>query len=562
MQEQDIKLLYKYLKQIFPNTAKQIMQDNIDHLFDFHGLSWSVGKRSLEYFCLYFLGDVFVPNDENGAAPIAPIHRLIWKDIQESIIGDGADQIGRILPRGTGKSVFGNYAPSIWAHCYKFKNYTLICSDTGLASEKFIKEVKSAFLNNKLLEKGFGKLLNDKDKHYICNATQLEFTNHTSIEAISSSSSIRGRKYNNIRPDLIILDDYQSIDDVRTEEAREKKWNRYSNDVKFASQKPIYRQGKLFKKGTTFIALGTLQHKECFYSRLLKQPTWKFQKNKGILLEDIDTYFNTGLWLEFKNLLFDFKNDCHLEDANEFYYQHIKEMKFPLLWAEFWDCLDIATQYFENPNSFKQEFQGNVDSIGIKYFKTIRTMSADEIEEHTFDKTMLVADPASSISVKADSTALIVGSTSSNDLTYIRKAILVKLDFDSYCAKVVELLKIYTDITHISIEKNLYMGADVLKIKELISKEVTLDSRFFTFINKMQKVNKDEKISTIISAVNLGQIIFNEDDTEAINQMMDFAGQKFSVHDDMPDVVSQLTIDIKEIEITYFATFLDKKLLF
>ncbi len=33
---------------------------------------------------------------------------------------------------------------------------------------------------------------------------------------------MRGRKYNNNRPDLIILDDYQSEENVRTEDAREK----------------------------------------------------------------------------------------------------------------------------------------------------------------------------------------------------------------------------------------------------------------------------------------------------------------------------------------------------
>ena len=537
------------------------MLNNKDHLFDYRGLAWSVGKRSFEFFCLYFLQDVFLPKEDNAAAPIADVHRDIWKDIQESITGTGNDQIGRIEPRGTGKSAFGTFATTIWCHCYGFKKYTLICSDIGSTAEKFIKDIKNTFLENTYLDKGFGILLNDKDKRFICNSTQLEFTNKSFIESISSASPMRGRKYDNIRPDLIILDDYQSEDDCRTDEARTKKWLRFSNDVKYASQKAVYRNGVVIKKGTTFIALGTLQHKECFYSRLIKQPTWKFKNDRGVLLDDIDTYFNTGLWLEFRTILFDFKNETHLEDAKEFYWQRIEEMKYPLLWAEFWDCLDIAMQYYENPSSFKQEIQGDVDSIGVKWFKTIRTQTQSEIEEHTFVKTLLCADPASSISVKADYTAICVGSTTDNDLTYIRKGILVKLDYDNFCLKVVEMLKTYTDITHISIEKNLYMGADVSRIKELIAKEPSLNNRYITFINKMQKVNKDEKISTIISGVNLGQIIFNENDTEFIEQVLEFSGQKFSLHDDAVDCVSQLTIDIKEIEVLRNVSFMDKRLL-
>ena len=138
---------------------------------------------------------------------------------------------------------------------------------------------------------------------------------------------------------------------------------------------------------------------------------------------------------------------------------------------------------------------------------------------------------------------------------------LVKLNFDDFCRKVVEVLLLYPDITHVSIEKNLYMGADVSKIKELIEKEPSMRSRYIIFINKMQKVNKDEKIATIISGVNNGQIIFNENDKEPIKQILDFAGQNFSEHDDMVDCVSQLTIDIKEIEVIRNVKFLDRNLL-
>ena len=546
---QNTEMLFAYLKKLYPeDKAEELLYKHKDHLFDYHGLAWAVGKRSLEFFSLYFLQDTFLEKDTNSAAPIADVHRDIWKEIQDSIIGDGSDQLGWVISRGIGKSAFGTFATSMWSHSYEFKKYTLICSDIGSTAEKFTKDIKNAFLDNPYLDKAFGKLLDDRDKRYVCNSTQLEFTNNTFIEAISSASSMRGRKYDNCRPDLIILDDYQSIEDCRTHEAREKKWIRYSNDVKFASQKALYKNGRVVKKGTTFIALGTLQHKECFYGRLIKQPTWKFKNEKGVLMDDVDSYFESGLWLEFKNILFDFKNDNHLEDAKEFYWGNIDDMQFPLLWSEFWDCLDIAMQYFENPASFKQEVQGDVSSIGERYFKTVRTQSEEEIEAETFYKTMIVCDPASSLGEKADYTAICVGSVGNNGLTYIRKGFLDKLDFDAYCKKVVELLKDFIDVTAVSIEKNLYMGADVLKIKELITKELELRNRSIVFLNKMQKQNKDEKISTIIPGVNTGQIIFNDQDVAAINQMTEFAGQRYSVHDDMPDCVSQLTIDIKLID--------------
>lgn len=563
--EQNKFLLYKYLLKVGfdESAAENMILQHSSNLFGFHGLAWQLGRMSLEFFCMYFLQDTFLPKENNTAAPIADVHRDIWSNIQDSIIGNGENQRGWILPRGTGKSAFGNFAPTCWCHAYGIKKYTLICSDIGSTAEKFIKDIKNTFLENNYIKQAFGVLLNDKDKRYICNSTQLEFTNKTFIEAISSSSPMRGRKYGNNRPDLIILDDYQSEPDVRTEEAREKKWKRFSDDVKYAVQKPVVRNDKTVKKGTTLIALGTLQHKECFYSRLMKQPTWKFKNEKGVLIDDIDTYFNTGLWEQFKNILFDFKNETHLEDAKEFYYSNETNMKFPMLWGEFWDCLDMAMSYYENPASFKQEVQGDVDSIGEKWFKTVATETRKDIETHSFMKTMLCMDPASTDNGKSDYSAYLVGSEGENNLKYARKAELAKInartDFDKYIDHAIDLLKEYPDTTHVYIEKNTFNGADANLLENKINADPVLSARNIEIINEMQRKNKDDKISTIISYMNKGQIIFAEEDQDFIKQIMEFAGQKFSIHDDAPDITAEFANRIENIEVIHNVQLFDRR---
>lgn len=566
-------LLYHFLKKSYTDIgiddkkAEELtdsrMLENSKNLFGFHGLAWQLGQISLEFFSMYFLQDIYLPKEDNAAAPLADVHEELWHDIQESIIGDGPEQLGRVLSRGTGKSAFGTLSPSIWSMSYKHKTYVLICSDIGSTAEKFIKDIKDNVIENQYMDDAFGKLLDDCNKDYKCNATQLEFTNHTFVEAISSTSPMRGRKYKNVRPDLIILDDYQSEDDVRTEEAREKKWKRYSDDVKFAKQRPVKRDGKIVKKGTVLMAWGTQQHKECFYSRLLKAATWKFKKYRGVEIDDVDEYFNTGLWLEFKNILNDFKNTDHLEDAKEFYYKHEKDMQFGKLWPEFWDCLDLALDYYENPNSFKQEVQGDVDAIGEKWFKSMNTETREEIESHDFIKTMILADPASSSGRKNDYSAFLVGSTSDNGYKYARKAELAKInarqEFDKYVGHMIELLLEYPDATHVSIEKNTFNGADAFTLEKLINEHPVLKYRNITIINEQQKKNKDDKISTAIPYVNKGQIVFAEEDEDFTKQVMGFAGQKFSVHDDAPDVMSEFIIRIDQIEVVSTIQILDRK---
>lgn len=568
-------LLYHYLKKSYtdigiPEEKAEELTDNkiienSKNLFGFHGLAYQLGQISLEFFCLYFLQDIYLPKEDNAAAPMADVHRELWSDIQESIIGDGPEQLGRVLPRGTGKSAFGTLGPTCWVVAYKHKTYVLICSDIGSTAEKFIKDIKDNMIENSYIEQAFGKILDDKNRDFICNATQLEFTNKTFVEAISSTSPMRGRKYKNVRPDLIILDDYQSEDDCRTEEAREKKWKKYSDDVKFAKQRPIKRDGKVIKKGTVLMAWGTQQHKECFYSRLIKAPTWTFKKEKGVLVESVDEYFNSGLWLEFKNTLNNFKNENRLYDAKEFYYEHQNEMQFKTLWSEFWDCLELALDYFENPNSFKQEVQGDVDAIGEKWFKRINTESRKVIESHEFIKTMIIVDPASSGGKKNDYSAFLVGSEGINKCKYARKAELAKInarnEFDKYIDHIIDLLLEYTDATHVSIEKNTFNGADANQLEKKIKEHEILKYRNITIVNEMQRRNKDDKISTIVPYINNGTFIFAEEDEEFVNQLMEFAGQKFTVHDDAADVSSEFWLKVDEIKVASTVKLLDRKLL-
>jgi hypothetical protein len=557
------QLLHKYLtfqlmedknfpKEEAKKKALELIKKS-DNIFGYHGLAWRLGSKNLEYFCMFFLANVF--NNEE-TAPLAKIHKDIWKDIQNVILNENTtDQQGYILPRGTGKSVFGGLGTSVWSVFYGYKKYILVCSSTGQLAEKFIKQMKVSIEDNERLKKAFGNFYDSKNKDFSNNATQIEFSNRAMIEAISSTSPMRGRK-NAVgdRADLIILDDYQDEDDVRTEQAREGKWKRYSDDVKYAKQRPIYNEdGKIKKRGTTMIALGTLQSKNDFYDRLRNLPTWDFRCEKGVLVDDVDEFFHTGLWEEFYKILIDKKQGLYF--AKEFYYQNELDMQYKTLWNEFWNCLDLSIDYYENPASFKQEVQGNIEFIGERKFKSIATETDKEINSHRFVKTCLVIDPAKTRTKtkNKDYFAFAICSKGlDNNFKYIRKGEIHKftkdLEYEEYINHTLSLLRKFKDVTHLIIEKNTYGQADSLKLQELIDKDKELQYRDIEILSFTQVQNKDDKINSIVAACNLGQIIFNESDTEAIEQLKSFAGTKFTLHDDFPDVVAEACKKIDEIE--------------
>ena len=96
----------------------------------------------------------------------------------------------------------------------------------------------------------------------------------------------------------------------------------------------------------------------------------------------------------------------------------------------------------------------------------------------------------------------------------------------------------------------------------MIAASPILKGKSYEWINEMQKKNKDEKISTIVDSVNNGQIIIVsdcEDSQKAIDEIKDFQGQLYSVHDDAPDNLAELETKIKTIETIGKVTLLDRR---
>jgi len=557
-------LLYKYVKKLFPTKARQIMQDNSNNLFGFHGLAYSIGKRSLEYFCMYFLQNTFVPKDDNLARNLAPVHLEIWDELQRMFIDDLWDREEFILPRGCSKSTIINKALTTYLHAYKRSIYSIIIGNKEADSVQFIADTKK-MLQNPYITKAFGDFFNKRDR--TVNKQELELTNNTKIQAFSWGSSVRGTTYGSIdgivRPACIILDDVLSEDDVLNDGAKEKVLNKFYKEIAEVGDTEVIRDGIKIKSASKFLVIGTPLSSTDFINTVSEDVTFKVFHRKVVDFEVDDYFDNNEYWQHYKSLLFNDKLDKEDKDIllKEYYTKYRQEMIFPTIWEKY-ECDKLAQKFFTKRTAFMQELMCDCQNVGNRWFKSTRTQSVEDIESHVFDKTMLQCDPASSVNDKSDYSAMLVGSTcASNGFTYIRKGLLVKLSFSDLCNKMIEMLKAYKDITHISIEKNLYMGTDVLKLQELIALDAELRSRNFTFINKMQKTNKDEKIATIIDAVNTGQIIFNKEDKKPVEQLLEFSGQKFTTHDDFADCVAQFTIDIQTIEIIKAIKFYNRELL-
>lgn len=520
-----------------------------------------LGEHDISFFSLYYLRDIFVVQKNNDARNLSDAHYEMWDILNKTFVDDKIDKLNMVEPRGMAKTTVCDLTLSVWLHCYEKSKFTLMGAKKDDDACQFLDSIKKVFQENERIKDEFGLLIDIKK--YKVNSNEIEFTNDTYIRAIGSASSVRGANWKGIRPTVIIADDYQSETDIITEESREKKINRWSKEIEKVGDTAVYRNGKKIKSATKIISIGTVLHNDCLISKLIRNKDYYTVLKRAIILDPgqkVDDIFESDLWLECKKLYFNDKDNNAKFTARLFYENNINEMKQPTLWEEKWDFFyDIAIAYWENRQAFMSEMMNDASSIGKTWFKSIRTQSKEEIENHNFLKTMLCIDPASTVNRRSDFTAMVVGSTADNDFKYIREMVLEKLGFKDYCNRVVEILKQYEDIAHIYIEKNTFQGADVIAINELIAKDSILKKRKLEFINEMQKKNKDEKISTITDAVNNGQIIFSDENEDFVQQLKDFQGQLYSLHDDAPDIVAEFSNRIDEIEVIRGINLIDRR---
>lgn len=551
----ELYILRKYLAKHYGlKTSEALIESNWN---DLNNLAKVLAKEDIGFFCEYFLSSIFTPSDDNTARTLSPSHYDMWNLLNETFVEDKHEKINIVVSRGFAKTTVCDTALAIWLVCYKKSVFTLLIGKKEDDATSFMDTIKKVFKENEKIIKNFGMLI---DKKLKLNATEAEFSNGVYLRAIGSGTSCRGLKYGEHRPSVVIGDDTASQNDVITEQARDHKYDLWCKEVEEVGDKVVWREingvRKKIKSGTKIVSIGTVLHNSCLISRLMRNNDYHTFLRRAIILEPnqtVEDIFESDLWLQCKKLYFNDKDTNPKETAKKFYEDNKAAMKFQTLWDEKWDCFnDLFVKYLENRISFMSELMNDASSIGEKWFKSIREESSKYIEEQTFTKTLLCIDTASTVSKKSDYTCMVVGSESNNGFTYIRDIVMKKLLFKDYCDAVITMLENNEDVKTIFIEKNVYSGSDVLELKQLINKNPKLKNRRFEFINEMQRRNKDEKISTIIDSVNNGQIIFNkdcEDSKEALQQMKEFMGKDYSIHDDMPDVVSECCIRLKEIKI-------------
>lgn len=159
--------------------------------------------------------------------------------------------------RGSAKSTIASLALPLWSAITKKKNFIVILSDSFKQAKLIIANIIHELENNEDLIKDFGPFQSREE----WTATSIVLANKVRIIAQSRGMKFRGLRHLQYRPDLIVCDDVENIENVRTLEQRDKTNEWFSSDVIPALDST---SGKL-------VIIGTLLHTDSLLARIKKQ---------------------------------------------------------------------------------------------------------------------------------------------------------------------------------------------------------------------------------------------------------------------------------------------------
>lgn len=161
--------------------------------------------------------------------------------------------------RGSAKSTIVSLACVIWSILGKQNlKYITVISQTQSQSRQFSANIRSEFETNEMLRKDFGPFGEPEDDWKVSSLVLPRY--RARIRVFSVAEGIRGTKHEQFRPQLMIFDDIEDNDSVRTRDARDKTYEFITSQAIPAGDVE-----------TKYIVIGNLLHYDSVIMRFKKE---------------------------------------------------------------------------------------------------------------------------------------------------------------------------------------------------------------------------------------------------------------------------------------------------
>jgi predicted phage terminase large subunit-like protein len=381
-------------------------------------------------------------------APTPEFHKEIW-----DLVTSNSRQVAIAAPRYHAKSTAVTHAYTLASVLFRESRYVLIVSDTVSQAIQFLGDIKKELLDNEDLRSLFsikdGPFPKDTEDDLI---VEMDDGYTFRIQAKGSEQKLRGLKWANLRPDLIIGDDMEN-DEIVMNKDRRMKFKRWFYGALIPC---VSSSGKIR-------IVGTILHLDSLLENLM--PTSQLLTHRGVkdlVREDLKEYSRNIL--PWKSI----KYRAHTDDFKILLWPEMKTAEqFKMLKDDYvrQGLADIYSQEMLNiPLDISDTFFKKVDFVAMK--------PEDQKRKLVYYAT---CDLAVSQSQRADYSAFVVGGMDDEGKLYCKHVIKERMDALEIVDTILMIQKIYKPVLfgleQGTIQKAIgpYLNEEMLKRGEFIN---------------------------------------------------------------------------------------------
>ena len=428
--------------------------------------------------------------------PFSSLHDTIF-----NILDDDSIQLALIIaPRGFGKTSTVNLAFPAKKILFQEKKFIVPISCTATQATMQGENLKRELMSNKFITGLFGPMKSDTfSKEMWVTSTG------TAVMPRGAGQQVRGILYGDSRPDLIIVDDLEDAESVRSDEQRAKTKAWFFEDV----LNSINRSRKDWK----IIVIGTLLHEDSLLANLLEDPGW-YHAHLSICDDN------------FKSNWPDFMSDEDLKKLVDSY------RRMGLL------------------DSFYREYMGvPIAKESAKFqqtmFKYYKETDDDFVRDRKGLENMVILDPAKTTTSTADDTAIVgVGIDVKTPKIFVRDIVHGNLHPEQQYTECFDMAdRIGARV----------IGIEVTSLNEFITyplrTEMIRQKRYYDIVELKARASKEERIAALVPFYRLGFVYHNSNCCQVLEkQLLSFPRSK---KDDVMDVLAYV-VEMLELGVRYF----------
>ena len=226
----------------------------------------------------------------------AVLHDYLYKRLPEIVDNKKGDHEAIAAPRGNAKSTLVSQIFIIWCVVTNRKHYPLIIMDALEQASIMLEAIKAELEFNPRLAMDFPE---SAGKGRVWQVGTITTANDAKIQAFGSGKRMRGLRHGPHRPDLVIGDDLENDENVRSPDQRDK--------LESWLKKTVLSLGAA-DDSMDVIIIGTILHYDSLLSRLLNNPLWHSRRFKAV----IEWPHNLSLWDDWEATLLNEGEDAAL----------------------------------------------------------------------------------------------------------------------------------------------------------------------------------------------------------------------------------------------------------